>query len=71
MPGSVDIDLAKEPLGNDTNGKPVFLGTCGRRRMKWRGADAAALNPETYRKLYGNFDGRIRMWKAIPKSQRR
>jgi len=66
LAGTVDIDLASEPLGKDRSGAPVYL------RDIWPSSEevAATLNrsirPEMFRKSYGNaWDGNP-TWNAIP-----
>jgi aconitate hydratase len=65
LAGTVDIDLTHDPLGTDREGNPVYL------RDLWPSADeirqtiAAAVQPEMFRRKYGNvFDGN-ETWNAI------
>lgn len=64
--GRVDVDLTTEPLGKGKNGEPVYL------RDVWPSLDEikellrSAFDPETYRKLYGNFAEQNPHWNAIP-----
>jgi aconitate hydratase len=64
--GTMDIDLAGEPIGEDPAGQPVYL------RDIWPGQDEIrdvlkeALTPELFEEEYGNvFDGNAE-WNAIP-----
>ncbi len=69
LAGRVDIDLTREPLGEGTDGAPVFL------RDVWPTADAireavtASLKPELFVERYGAvFDG-DEEWDALPVAQ--
>ncbi|VEB41152.1 Aconitate hydratase [Chromobacterium violaceum] len=63
--GRVDIDLAREPLGEGRDGKPVFL------RDVWPSLDevgaalAQTADPETYRKLYRDLADANPLWAGI------
>ena len=65
LAGRVDIDLTQEPLGQDSSGKGVYL------KDIWPSDDEineqlrAALDPETFRKLYSNLAEQNLMWKEI------
>jgi aconitate hydratase len=66
LAGTVNIDLTTEPLGTDRDGADVFLSDI------WAGLDEVreimevAFDPETYKRLYGDFAERNPMWNAIP-----
>jgi aconitate hydratase len=68
LAGRVDRDLSKEPLGQSPNGKDVFLRDVWPTMEEVRGLMQAALDPETYRTLYGNFAEQNPMWNEIPTS---
>ncbi|MBT2868754.1 aconitate hydratase AcnA [Chromobacterium violaceum] len=63
--GRVDIDLAREPLGEGRDGKPVFL------RDVWPSLDevgaalAQTADPETYRRLYRDLADANPLWAGI------
>ena len=69
LAGRVDIDLQKEPLGDDQHGRAVYL------RDVWptpeelgRALDIAA-NPAFYRDTYSmDIEARNPLWKAIPRA---
>ncbi len=66
LAGTVDIDFAKEPIGADSHGKPVFLRDIWPTQQEITDAMAASLKPEMFERSYGNtFDGNPR-WNAIP-----
>jgi aconitate hydratase len=52
--GTVNIDLANEPLGYDPNGNPVFLADVWPSQADVRGTLNRALKPEMFREQYGN-----------------
>jgi len=65
LAGRVDIDLTTEPVGNDSNGDPVFLADIWPTQAEIREQLDAALKPEVYSKLYGNVDTANPKWGEI------
>ncbi len=65
LAGRVDIDLTTEPLGNDSNGDPVFLKDLWPSQSEIKTQIEAALKPEVYEKLYGNVDTANPKWGEI------
>jgi len=64
LAGSTDVDLATEPLGTGSDGKPVYLKTSGRRKKKFaRGREVRAAEMFTGR--YGNVFRREPAMEAI------
>jgi aconitate hydratase len=56
--GDMDADLAKEPLGYDHNGDPVFLKDVWPTTAEVQAAVRAAVKPEQFTRQYGAvFDG--------------
>src|SRR5882672_8070440 len=51
--GRVDIDMAKEPLGAGTDGKPVFLKDIWPSPEELAHVLSTAASPDQYRKVYG------------------
>ena len=66
LAGRVDIDLTREPLGADAQGRPVLLKDIWPSGEEIAAAIAQATSPETYRELYGDFVNRNPLWKEIP-----
>ncbi|HMP81357.1 MAG TPA: aconitate hydratase [Verrucomicrobiota bacterium] len=68
LAGRVDIDLANDPIGNDRDGKPVFLRDVWPKLREIREMLQAALQPEVFRKLYKDFAAQNPKWNEIPSS---
>jgi aconitate hydratase len=68
LAGRVDRDLSSEPLGTDQNGDDVFLRDVWPTIEEVGALMQAALDPETFRRLYGNFVDQNPMWNEIPTS---
>ncbi len=66
LAGRVNIDLDKEPLGEDDEGNPVLLREIWPSTEELSGYMKLAFDPETYRKLYSNFADQNPMWNEIP-----
>jgi len=66
LAGTVERDLSKEPLGQDKEGADVYLRDIWPTMDEISSMMSAALDPETYRKLYGSFADQNPMWNAIP-----
>ncbi len=68
LAGRVDLDLATEPLGQGSDGKPVFLKDIWPSLGEVREQMQAALKPEVFRKLYTDFAAQNPKWNEIPSS---
>ena len=68
LAGRVDIDLSREPLGKDKDGKEVFLRDLWPSLEEVRDNMQAALKPEVFRKLYSDFAAQNPKWNEIPAS---
>jgi aconitate hydratase len=68
LAGRVDIDLSKESLGNDTEGKPVFLKELWPSLDEIKSLFSKAMDPSIFQKLYTNFTNQNPKWNAIPAS---
>jgi aconitate hydratase len=68
LAGRIGIDMTNEPLGQDRDGKDVYL------RDLWPSAEEigamlhAATDPEVYRRLYRDFTDQNPLWAEIPSS---
>jgi aconitate hydratase len=68
LAGRVDIDLTREPLGRDANGRDVYLRELWPSLAEVRDAMASALSPEVFRQLYADFADQNPKWNEIPGS---
>jgi aconitate hydratase len=68
LAGRVNIDMSREPLGKDRNGAEVFLRDIWPTLEEISGLMSAALDAETYRRLYKNFAEQNPLWNEIPTS---
>jgi aconitate hydratase len=68
LAGRVHINLSREPLGKDRNGKKIFLRDLWPSLSEIQDAMQTALTPETFRKLYRDFADQNPKWNDIPSS---
>jgi aconitate hydratase len=66
--GRVDIDLTQDSLGKGSNGEDVYLRDIWPSVEEINGFMRAALDPETYRRLYRDFEKQNPFWNDIPTS---
>ena len=64
--GRVDIDLSEDPLGKDSDGKDVYLREIWPSLQEINSLLSAAMDPETYRRLYRDFEAQNPLWNEIP-----
>ncbi|MDP7009945.1 MAG: aconitate hydratase AcnA [Verrucomicrobiota bacterium] len=64
--GRMDIDMASESLGQDTEGNDVFLKDIWPTQDEVREVLQAALKPEIFQKLYSDFADQNPKWNEIP-----
>ncbi len=65
LAGTMNIDLTKEPLGQDRKGKPVYLRDIWPNAAEIAATIRKSINPAMFRKRYGNvFDGGT-AWKKV------
>jgi aconitate hydratase len=66
LAGSMNIDLATEPIGTGRNGQPVFLEDLWPTEQEIQQAMLASVTAEAFRRQYASvFEGDQR-WKALP-----
>jgi aconitase A len=66
LAGTVEVDLAHEPVGDDHNSQPVYLRDIWPSSAEIRDTIAASLSPEMFKHEYAHvFDGDDR-WRALP-----
>src|SRR5437868_2883213 len=68
LAGRVHIDLSRDPLGKDKDGKETFLRDLWPTLSEIQHTMQRALAPETFRKLYRDFAGQNPKWNEIPSS---
>ncbi len=66
--GTVDIDMANEPLGTGADGQPVYLADIWPSSEEIGTAMASALAPEVFQRLYTGFAEQNPKWNEIPGS---
>jgi aconitate hydratase len=66
--GTVDIDLANDPLGKGSDGKDVYLREIWPDLEEINALMSAAMDPDTYRRLYRDFAEQNPLWNEIPTS---
>ncbi len=67
--GRMDVDLTREPLGKDAQGREVFLKEIWPTQQEISRAILQSVTAEAFRKQYGQvFDGTAE-WKAIPTAE--
>ncbi len=69
LAGTVRIDMDKDPIGNDKDGKPVFLKDLWPTPEEVEAVMKFALNPESFRREYGDLSGAKDLWDGIPEAK--
>jgi aconitate hydratase len=69
LAGTVNIDLAHDPIGYDPNGEPVYLKDIWPSSEEIAKAAEASLTPEMFRSKYENVFTQNERWNAIPVPQ--
>jgi aconitate hydratase len=69
LAGRVNIDMVREPIGTDKQGKEVYLKDLWPTMEEIHHAMASALRPEVFRKLYADFAGQNPKWNEITSSK--
>ncbi len=68
LAGTVDIDLTRDPLGTDTDGKSVYLADLWPSDEEVASVLHFADNAENYHREYGALAGSGKLWEAVPES---
>ena len=66
LAGTVEKDLSKDPLGQGSDGEDVYLSDIWPTTEEIGALLSEAMDPETYRRLYGSFADQNPMWNSIP-----
>ena len=65
LAGTVDIDLSKDPLGTDKDGKPVYMKDIWPSMEDIKSEVEKVVNPEIFRKEYDNIFESNEKWNEI------
>ena len=68
LAGTMDIDLANDPIGKDGDGADVYLRDIWPSQAEVAAALETALKPEMFEAEYGNVFGGNEDWNAVPVS---
>ena len=68
LAGRVDIDLTREPVGQDKNGTDVYLRDLWPSGSEIQDLMASAMDSDTYRRLYTDFEEQNPLWNDISSS---
>lgn len=68
LAGRVDLDLSRDPIGKDKDGRDVFLRDLWPSLQEIRETMQSALKPEIFRRLYRDFAAQNPKWNEIPSS---
>ncbi len=68
LAGRVDIDLSRDPLGEDAEGNPVFLADIWPSTVEIQDALSRGLKPEMFRKRYSDIREANPEWNEVPVS---
>jgi len=62
---TMNIDFETEPLGNDSEGKPVFLKEIWPSREEIQKVTASVIKPEMFREVYKKISNGTEMWNKL------
>jgi aconitate hydratase len=66
LAGSMDVDLYKDALGNDSQGKPVYLKDIWPTPQEVQAVMNKSVRPEMFKKEYSQATEGDQRWKAMP-----
>jgi aconitate hydratase len=66
LAGTINIDLSKDPIGKGGDGTNVYLRDIWPSTEEIKSVMSAAMNAETYRRLYSDFTAENPLWNDIP-----
>ncbi|MBW5445645.1 aconitate hydratase AcnA [Cohnella sp. CFH 77786] len=69
LAGTVNIDLANDPIGHDDKGQPVYLKDIWPTNEEIQEAVRQSLNPDMFRAKYANVFTQNKQWNEIPVPQ--
>jgi aconitate hydratase len=68
LAGRVDLDLTNDPLGEDNEGRPVYLKDLWPTPEELQSVIGSALQPEVFQRLYSNLETASEKWTTIDSS---
>ncbi|MGH2727366.1 MAG: aconitate hydratase AcnA, partial [Actinomycetota bacterium] len=66
LAGTVDIDLTTDPIGTDTEGKPVLLREIWPSEEEVRDTIEKAMDPDSYRSRFASITEGDDRWRSLP-----
>jgi aconitate hydratase len=66
LAGTINIDLSKDPIGKGGDGTDVYLRDIWPSTEEIKSVMSAAMDAETYRRLYSDFTAENPLWNNIP-----
>jgi aconitate hydratase len=69
LAGRIDLDLTTQAIGQDKDGKQIFLRDLWPSLKEVRDAMESALTPDVFRSLYRDFANQNPKWNEIPSSK--
>ncbi len=66
LAGRVNIDMSQEPIGKGSDGADVYLKDIWPTADEVKAVMGAAMDAETYRRLYSDFTSENPLWNEIP-----
>jgi aconitate hydratase len=66
LAGRIDLDMVTEPLGDDRDGKPVYLKDIWPTPEEVQATVNSNINPEMYKSIYANVFKGDELWQALP-----
>ncbi|RPH45179.1 MAG: aconitate hydratase AcnA [Burkholderiales bacterium] len=66
--GNITVDLMTEPLGKDPKGRDVFIGDIWPTSDEIHALMKHAMDPKTFKRLYGNLTKDHVLWNKVPSS---
>ena len=66
LAGRIDVDLTREPLGRNSEGRDVYLRDVWPKLEEIREFMSLSLDPESYQRMYSGFAQQNPLWNDIP-----
>src|SRR5690349_18448947 len=66
LAGHVDVDLAKDPIGQGDDGKEVYLKDIWPSLSEIRSVMQTSFSADTFKKLYHDFEKQNPLWEQVP-----